>query len=207
MDLYSFDIAIEQKNALTVVGLDEAGRGPLAGPVVAAAVVLDKEQQIDGLNDSKKLSEKKREALFDIIKAKALAWAIGSAEPSEIDSINILQASLTAMERALAKIESDWGLALIDGNQLLPRVEKSKQQTVVEGDAKSASIAAASILAKVTRDRQMKDYDAQYPQYEFARHKGYPTKLHREHIRTHGICDIHRKSFCYKLLAQTSLSL
>ncbi len=176
-----------------VCGCDEAGRGPLAGPVVAAAVILPRGCEIPGLNDSKKLTEKKREALFDIICDTALAYAIAEATPQEIDEINILNASMLAMRRAVEALKTPADFALIDGNT--SRGFAIPTQTVVGGDAKSPSIAAASILAKVTRDRMCADMDAQYPQYGFAKHKGYPTKAHMDAVREHGPSPIHRKTF------------
>jgi ribonuclease HII len=193
--------------------VDEAGRGPLAGPVVAAAVVLDLDKQINGINDSKKLTEKKREELYGPITSGAIAWAVGMASPEEIDRINILKASLLAMQRALDGLDTTWGarrwsLALIDGNVPVPGLPAMQQQTVVGGDARSASVAAASILAKVTRDRIMRAYHEQYPDYGFAVHKGYGTSLHRERLLQFGLCGIHRKSFCGAIVqTQTSLDL
>jgi ribonuclease HII len=173
---------------------------------VAAAVILDLDKQIDGINDSKQLTAKKREELYGLITANA-AWAVGSASPEEIDSINILRASLLAMKRALDGLGSAaWSCALIDGNVMVPGIAAPRQQqTVVRGDALSASIAAASIVAKVTRDRLMVGYHDQYPGYEFARHKGYPTSLHRERVQRLGLCGIHRKTFCEAIVSQTSL--
>ena len=205
--LYDFDIRIEQEHGCRVAGLDEAGRGPLAGPVVAAAVMLDLRRPIPGVNDSKQLSAKKRDALYDLITAQAAAWAVGQASVEEIDRYNILQASLIAMKRALDDITCAWSLALVDGNRRIPSLDNGRQLTVVAGDAKSASIAAASIIAKVTRDRLMTRYHDQYPAYEFSLHKGYPTALHRDRIRQHGLCEIHRRSFCRGLVAQTAMDL
>ena len=176
-----------------VCGLDEAGRGPLCGPVVAAAVILPLGLEIEGLNDSKKLSEKKREALFDVIKEKAIAYAIAEASPEEIDEINILNASMLAMRRAVEALNVPADFALIDGN--CSRGFNIPTETVVKGDSKSYSIAAASILAKVTRDRQCIELDAAYPQYGIAKHKGYPTKDHMDAVREHGVAPIYRKSF------------
>ena len=176
-----------------VCGCDEAGRGPLCGPVVAAAVVLPEGLVIEGLDDSKKLSEKKREALFDIIKEKAVAYAIAEASPAEIDEINILNASMLAMRRAVEALPHPADFALIDGN--CSRGFTIPTQTVVKGDAKSASIAAASILAKVTRDRGCIELDREYPEYGIAKHKGYPTKDHMDAVRTHGVAPIYRRSF------------
>ena len=176
-----------------ICGCDEAGRGPLCGPVVAAAVILPLGLEIEGLNDSKKLSEKKREALFDIIKEKAIAYAIAEATPEEIDDINILNASMLAMNRAVEALSVKADFALIDGN--CSRGFTIPTETVVKGDAKSSSIAAASILAKVTRDRGCAELDKIYPQYGIAKHKGYPTKDHMDAVRQHGPSPIHRKSF------------
>ena len=183
-----------------VCGVDEAGRGPLAGPVYAAAVILPSDCVIEGLNDSKKLTEKKREALFDEIKEKALAYGIASADEKEIDEINILNATFLAMKRAIASLSVKPDLALIDGNQK-PHTD-IEEVTVIKGDAKSMSIAAASVLAKVSRDRFMLEMAEKYPQYEFARHKGYGTKLHYEKIAQYGVCDIHRRTFLKKILGE-----
>ena len=176
-----------------VCGCDEAGRGPLCGPVVAAAVILPRECEIEGLNDSKKLTEKKREALFDIIKEKAVAYAIAEASPAEIDEINILNASMLAMRRAVEALPHPADFALIDGN--CSRGFTIPTETVVKGDAKSASIAAASILAKVTRDRGCIELDREYPEYGIAKHKGYPTKDHMDAVRKYGVAPIYRRSF------------
>lgn len=176
-----------------VCGVDEAGRGPLSGPVFAAAVVLPNDLVLEGLNDSKKLSPKKREALFDLICEKAITYGIASASVEEIDEMNILEASLLAMRRAIAMLSPAPDFALIDGN-----CEKEftlPVKAVVKGDAKSCSIAAASILAKVSRDRLCEEHDKQYPAYGFAKHKGYGTKAHMDAIRQYGPCPIHRKSF------------
>ena len=183
-----------------ICGIDEAGRGPLCGPVCAAAVILPEGCEIEGLNDSKKLSEKKREALFDVIKEKALAYGLGTADAKEIDEINILQATFLAMRRAVQALSLSPDLALIDGNRKpgLPFDEV----TIVKGDAKCMSIAAASVLAKVTRDRFMREMDKQYPQYCFAQHKGYGTKLHYEKIAEFGICELHRRTFLKKILGE-----
>ena len=176
-----------------VCGCDEAGRGPLCGPVVAAAVILPRDCEIEGLNDSKKLTEKKREALFDIIKEKAIAYAIAEASPAEIDEINILNASMLAMRRAVEALPHPADFALIDGN--CSRGFTIPTETVVKGDAKSASIAAASILAKVTRDRGCIELDREYPEYGIAKHKGYPTKDHMDAVRKYGVAPIYRRSF------------
>ena len=176
-----------------VCGCDEAGRGPLCGPVVAAAVILPRDEIIEGLNDSKKLSEKKRDALFDVIKEKAIAYAIAEATPAEIDEINILNASMLAMRRAVEKLQIKADFALIDGN--CSRGFTIPTETVVKGDSKSASIAAASILAKVTRDRECLELDKLYPMYNIAKHKGYPTKDHMDAVREHGVAPIYRRTF------------
>nr|WP_317400950.1 ribonuclease HII [Plesiomonas shigelloides] len=176
-----------------IAGVDEVGRGPLVGAVVTAAVILDPARPIVGLADSKKLSEKKRMALFDEIKEKALAWSLGRAEPHEIDELNILHATMLAMQRAVAGLPITPEFVLIDGNRCpaLPM----PAQAVVKGDSKVAEISAASILAKVTRDREMAELDAQYPQYGFAKHKGYPTADHLRLLAEHGAIAEHRRSF------------
>lgn len=179
---------------MKIAGVDEAGRGPLVGAVVAAAVILDPNNPISGLNDSKKLSEKKREKLFVEIQEKALAWYIAEASAAEIDEINILQASLLAMRRAVEGLTLTPDHVLVDGNNI-PTGLKIGCEAVVGGDALHAEISAASILAKVTRDRQMQRLDQQYPQYGFGKHKGYPTKAHFEAIAQHGIIDQHRRSY------------
>ena len=176
-----------------ICGCDEAGRGPLAGPVVAAACVLPQGLYIEGLNDSKKLSEKKREALFEVIKAEAVAYSIASASVEEIEEINILNASMLAMKRAIEGLSVKADFALIDGNVV--RGFDIDAVAVVKGDATSPSIAAASILAKVTRDRLLCEYDKEYPEYQFAKHKGYGTKIHTEAIKEYGVLPIHRRSF------------
>lgn len=178
---------------VAVCGCDEAGRGPLCGPVVAAAVILPLGIEIEGLNDSKKLTEKKRERLFDVIKEKAVAYAIAEASPEEIDEINILNASMLAMRRAVEALSVKADFALIDGN--CSRGFTIPTETVVKGDAVSCSIAAASILAKVTRDRGCIELDKLYPEYGIAKHKGYPTKDHMDAVRLYGPSPIHRKSF------------
>lgn len=197
---YSIENEYREKGFNIICGVDEAGRGPLAGPVYAAAVILPSDCVIEGLNDSKKLTEKKREALFDEIKEKALAYGIASADEKEIDEINILNATFLAMKRAIASLFVRPDLALIDGNQK-PHTD-IEEVTVIKGDAKSMSIAAASVLAKVSRDRFMLEMAEKYPQYEFARHKGYGTKLHYEKIAQYGVCDIHRRTFLKKILGE-----
>lgn len=197
---YSIENEYREKGFDIICGVDEAGRGPLAGPVYAAAVILPSDCVIEGLNDSKKLTEKKREALFDEIKEKALAYGIASADEKEIDEINILNATFIAMKRAIASLSVKPDLALIDGNQ--KSHTDIEEVTVIKGDAKSMSIAAASVLAKVSRDRFMLEMAEKYPQYEFARHKGYGTKLHYEKIAQYGVCDIHRRTFLKKILGE-----
>ncbi|TLS75725.1 ribonuclease HII [Photobacterium damselae] len=176
-----------------IAGVDEVGRGPLVGAVVTAAVILDPNNPIEGLTDSKKLSEKKRNALFDEIKEKALAWSLGRCEADEIDELNILQATMVAMQRAVAGLNITPDFVLIDGNKT-PELPMPAQ-AVVKGDLRVAEISAASILAKVTRDREMDELDAQYPQFGFAKHKGYPTKAHFSALEEHGVIEQHRKSF------------
>lgn len=176
-----------------VCGIDEAGRGPLAGPVVAAAVILDPERPIVGLNDSKKLSEKKRDALAEIIRERALAWAVAEATVEEIDRLNILQATMLAMQRAVAALQVSAESALVDGNRC-PKLD-IPCEAVVKGDGKIASIAAASILAKTVRDAGMLVLHGQYPQYGFDRHMGYPTAAHFAALEEHGASPVHRRSF------------
>ncbi len=185
-----FDFAA---GARRVAGVDEVGRGPLAGPVVAAAVILDPAAPIDGLADSKTLSERRREALAEEIRARALGWALGRAEVEEIDRINILQASLLAMQRAVAALAPPPDHALVDGNHC-PRLA-CPAEAVVRGDSRVAAISAASIIAKVARDREMVELDARYPGYGFARHKGYPSRLHLEALRALGVTPVHRRSY------------
>lgn len=193
MPNFEYEERLYSEGYTSVCGCDEAGRGPLCGPVVAAAVILPLGIEIEGLNDSKKLTEKKREKLFDIIKEKAIAYAIAEASPEEIDEINILNASMLAMRRAVEALPTKADFALIDGN--CSRGFEVPTETVVSGDAKSCSIAAASILAKVTRDRGCVDLDREYPMYGIAKHKGYPTKDHMNAVREHGPSPIHRKTF------------
>ena len=181
----------------SICGIDEAGRGPLAGPVCAAAVILPPDLVIEGLNDSKKLTEKKRDALYDLITEKALAYGIAMATEQEIDEINILQATFLAMRRAVEQLSVRPSFVLVDGNRE-PDLGDLPLKTVVKGDSLSANIAAASILAKVTRDRYMVEMDARYPQYGFAVHKGYGTQKHYEALRQYDACPIHRRSFLKK---------
>ncbi|MBE6761840.1 MAG: ribonuclease HII [Ruminococcaceae bacterium] len=195
---YSYEITAKQKGYSFVCGVDEAGRGPLAGPVCAAAVILPEGAVIEGLNDSKKLSEKKREALFDVVKETAIAWSVAFASVEEIEEHNILNATFIAMNRAIEGLQTKADFALVDGNRV-PRDIKIPCQTVVKGDSLSMSIAAASILAKVTRDRLMLELDEKYPLYEFKKHKGYGTALHMDLIRKYGPSECHRPSFLKKL--------
>ncbi|WP_116963953.1 ribonuclease HII [Fastidiosibacter lacustris] len=178
---------------MIIVGVDEAGRGPLVGSVVAAAVILDEKRPILGLTDSKQLTEKKRKALYEEIMTNAKAYAIAECTASEIDKLNILQASLLAMHRAVAKIETDFHRVLVDGNHL--PIWSFESEAIVKGDSKIQAISAASILAKVYRDQQMIALDQHYPMYQFAKHKGYPTKLHMEMLQKYGVLSEHRKSF------------
>ena len=194
---YEYENLLKEKGYKAVCGIDEAGRGPLAGPVFAAAVILPDDLGDLGINDSKKLSEKKRDALFDVIKEKAIAWSVASASEAEIDEINILNATFLAMKRAVEGLSVKPDVALVDGN----RKPKTgiEEITLVKGDAKSISIAAASILAKVSRDRYLLELDEKYPEYQFSKHKGYPTALHYEMIKKHGISPVHRLSFLKNL--------
>ncbi|KJY82321.1 ribonuclease HII [Vibrio galatheae] len=178
---------------LYIAGVDEVGRGPLVGDVVTAAVILDPNNPIEGLNDSKKLSEKKRLALLPEIQQKALAWAVGRCSPEEIDELNILQATMVAMQRAVAGLEVQPDFVLIDGNRC-PQLPM-QSQAVVKGDLSVAEISAASIIAKVVRDQEMEELDKLHPEFGFAQHKGYPTKAHFAAIEQHGVIDQHRKSF------------
>lgn len=197
MSLWEIEREYAAKGYRLICGVDEAGAGPLAGAVYAAAVILPLGLEIEGLNDSKKLSEKKREALFPIIQEKAVAWAINRVNVDEIDETDILRARLKAMDLCIEMLEPAPDLALIDGNR--DKGIRCPHITVVKGDSRSANIAAASILAKVTRDRYMVALDKVYPEYGFARHKGYPTKAHYEALRKYGPCPIHRKTFLKNL--------
>lgn len=198
-DWFAYEKQAQQRGFTAVCGIDEAGRGPLAGPVFAAAVVLPPGCVIDGINDSKKLTEKKRERLFEEIQKQAVSYAVAFATEQEIDEINILQATYLAMTRACNALSPAAGYALVDGNRMPPHLPVPGE-TVVKGDALSASIAAASILAKVSRDRLMLQIDQLYPEYQFAKHKGYGTKLHRELLLQYGPCPVHRRSFLKKIL-------
>lgn len=197
MSLYEFERAKRTEGYSVICGVDEAGRGPLAGPVYAAAVILPPDYEIEGVNDSKKLSAQKRERLFDEITVHALAYAVTSCDNCVIDEINILEATMRAMKQAVENLSLRPEIVYVDGNRApglgLPC------EAVVGGDAVSASIAAASILAKVSRDRFMLEMDQTYPEYEFAKHKGYPTALHYEKLREHGPCKIHRLTFLRKM--------
>jgi ribonuclease HII len=195
---YNYEQAAFDSGFKYICGVDEAGRGPLAGPVCAAAVILPEGCEIEGLNDSKKLSEKKREALYPIILEKAVDYFIAFGSVEEIEEHNILNATYFAMNRAINGLKQV-DFALVDGNRV-PKDIKVPCATIVKGDSKSMSIAAASILAKVTRDRLLLEYDQKYPQYQFAKHKGYGTKLHTELIKEHGPCEIHRLSFLKNIL-------
>ncbi|NLH00473.1 MAG: ribonuclease HII [Clostridiales bacterium] len=202
MGLWDIELEVLQSGYKTVCGVDEAGRGPLAGPVCAAAVILPPGIEIKGLNDSKKLSEKKREELYAEITEKSLYYGIAFASVDEIEKLNILGATFLAMNRAISKLGIFPELALIDGNQ--SKGIDCNCRCIVGGDAKCASIAAASILAKVTRDRLMVEYDKEYPQYGFAKHKGYGTKAHKEALMRFGPCGIHRPSFLSKIFPEGS---
>lgn len=195
---YEFEDRYHSEGYKIICGVDEAGRGPLAGPVYAAAVILPDGLEELGINDSKKMSEKKREQLFDVIVENATAYGIGSATETEIDEINILNATFLAMKRAVEAMGIKPDLVLVDGNR--KPCTGFEEVTIVKGDAKSVSIAAASILAKVSRDRYMRELAEKYPEYEFERHKGYGTKLHYEKIEQYGILPHHRRSFLKKIL-------
>ncbi|MBP3654066.1 MAG: ribonuclease HII [Oscillospiraceae bacterium] len=197
MSLWEIENELYDGGLHLICGVDEAGRGPLAGPVCAAACILPRGLEIEGLNDSKKLTEKRREALYDVICEKAITYGIAFASVEEIEELNILGATYLAMNRAIAQLSVVPELALIDGN----RNEKIEvpSQAVVKGDSRCADIAAASILAKVTRDRYMLEMSKQYPEYGFEKHKGYGTKAHYEAIRNHGVTPIHRPSFLKKM--------
>lgn len=197
MSLWDIEREYASKGYKLICGADEAGAGPLAGAVYAAAVILPLGLEINGLNDSKKLTEKKREVLFDIIQEKAIAWAINGIDVDEIDETNILAARLKAMDLCIDMLEPKPDFALIDGNR--DKGIRCPHTTVIKGDSLSANIAAASILAKVSRDRYMVAMDQIYPEYGFAKHKGYPTKAHYDALRQYGPCPIHRKTFLKNL--------
>lgn len=195
-NMWEIEDSLKEQNVGIICGVDEAGRGPLAGPVYAAAVILPEHLDIPGLDDSKKLTDKRRRELFPIIKEQAMAYGIGFATEKEIDEINILQATFLAMKRAVAQLEGKADLAMIDGNRETDL--GIPVMTVVKGDGRSANIAAASVLAKVSRDDYMEQLAKQYPQYSFEIHKGYGTKAHYEALRTYGHCDAHRVTFLKK---------
>ena len=192
MDLLEYERELYEQNIKLIAGVDEVGRGPLCGPVVAAACILPENYYIEGLNDSKKLSEKKRDKLFDVLLNDAVAYGIGIVEPKRIDEVNILEASKEAMKIALSNLTVKPEHVLIDAVKLDLDVPSTP---IIKGDAKSASIAAASIIAKVTRDRMMYDLDKEYPEYGFASHKGYPTKKHIEAVKEHGVLEFYRFTF------------
>lgn len=197
MSFWEIEEEYAAKGYRMICGADEAGAGPLAGAVYAAAVILPFGLNIDGLDDSKKLTEKKREYLFEIIKEKAAAWSINCISEQEIDETNILIARLKAMDLSIAALDPAADFALIDGNR--DKGIHAPHITVIKGDARSANIAAASVLAKVARDRYITEMDAVYPEYGFAKHKGYPTKAHYDALRKHGPCPIHRRTFLKNL--------
>lgn len=194
---FSYENNLKQKGFKLVCGVDEAGRGPLAGPVYAAACILPGELIIEGLNDSKKISEKKREALYDIIVNNAIDYCVATASVEEIEEYNILNATYLAMTRAVQGLK-EFDFCLIDGNRIPPQLV-GKAEAVVKGDSKSFSISAASILAKVSRDRYLLELDKEYPMYNFKKHKGYGTKEHMDLIREYGVSPVHRKSFLKNL--------
>lgn len=196
---YTYEAAALERGYTCICGVDEAGRGPLAGPVCAAAVILPAGLVLEGLDDSKKLTEKKRERLYDLITENAVAYSVAYGTLEEIESVNILEATFLAMNRAISGLSVKPDFALIDGNRA-PRGLAIPCETVVKGDSKSMSVAAASVLAKVTRDRLMLEYDEKYPLYGFKKHKGYGTREHTELIKAYGPCEIHRLSFLKKIL-------
>ena len=201
VDLWALQRELKtQRGSILICGVDEAGRGPLAGPVCAAAVILPEGYEIPGLNDSKQLTDKKRRELFPIIKEQAIAYGISMVDEKIIDEINILNATFQAMHEAIAQLEPKPDLALIDGNRVTDFGVEA--MAVVKGDARDASIAAASILAKVTRDMYMEKMDQEYPQYGFAVHKGYGTRRHYDAIREYGMCPIHRRTFLKKFYGE-----
>ena len=198
MNWLEYEQQAMEKGYKSICGVDEAGRGPLAGPVCAAAVILPHGTVIEGVNDSKKLSEKKREALFEVIKETAISYSIAYADVAEIEALNILNATMLAMKRAVEGLDVPADYAMIDGNRLPDLIIDS--ECIVKGDAKSMSIACASILAKVSRDRLLYRYAEEYPQYGFDKHKGYGTKVHVEALKAYGPCPYHRPSFLKKIL-------
>lgn len=197
MTLFDFDREVKKEGFNIIAGVDEAGRGPLAGPVYACAIIMREDNIIPEVNDSKKLSEKKREALYDIILENAIAYSIASVDEKTIDEINILNATMLAMERAIQGLTIKPDMVLIDGNQ--NRNITAVNRTVIKGDSLSYNIAAASVIAKVSRDRYIREMDVKYPEYGFAKHKGYGTKDHMEVLREIGPCEIHRRTFLKKL--------
>ena len=201
-ELLQFEHLIWQEQITHIAGIDEAGRGPLAGPVVAAAVIFSPYHYIEGVKDSKQLSEKQRERFYDLITEQALAYGIGIVDHAEIDRINIRQATFKAMRMAIGSLSQNPQYLLIDGEELPDRIYP--QEALVKGDGRSFTIAAASILAKVTRDRRMLEYHREYPRYGFDRHKGYGTAFHREMIRKYGPCPVHRRSFLKNILGSSA---
>ncbi|MBR5227157.1 MAG: ribonuclease HII [Clostridia bacterium] len=197
-EMLAYEKELYNKGILRVAGIDEAGRGPLAGPVVAAAVILEPGDKIEYVNDSKKLSEKRREELFEIIKKRAKAYAVGIVDEKTIDEINILEATRLAMKKAVEGLATKAEYVLVDAEKKVPI--DVPYIPIIKGDAKSESIAAASIIAKVTRDHMMYELDKKYPEYGFAKHKGYGTAQHIKAINEIGLCDVHRKSFCKKFV-------
>lgn len=197
---FSYEIEAHENGYNVVCGVDEAGRGPLAGPVFAAAVILPENYSHEILNDSKKLSEKKRDLVYDDIVRDAICWSVGIADEKEIDEINILNATFLAMKRAVDGLKTKPDLAYIDGNQY-PKTG-IKEITIVKGDSKCMSVAAASIIAKVSRDRFMLEIAEKYPEYQFSKHKGYGTKLHYEMIEQYGVSPVHRRTFLKKILGE-----
>ncbi len=185
---------LHKKGFEYICGIDEAGRGPLAGPVVVASVIMPKDSKIEGVNDSKKVSEKRREKLYDEITSEAIAWGVGIIDQKEIDEINILNATKKGLTLSLKELSKKPDLILVDALEKIDTLG-IPYEAIIKGDAKCYSIAAASIIAKVTRDRIMKEYDKVYPEYGFEKHKGYGTKMHIDAIKTYGICELHRKSF------------
>lgn len=196
--MLEYERALYAKGYEFICGIDEAGRGPLCGPVVAAAVILKKDDHIEGVNDSKKLSEKKRESLFETIKERAVAWSVGIVDEETIDNINILEATRLAMKKAVEGLSTKPDFALVDAEKKVPI--DVPYSPIIKGDALSESIAAASIIAKVTRDHMIIELDKEYPEYGFAKNKGYGTKEHTEAIKKYGLCKAHRKSFCKKFI-------
>ncbi len=196
--MLEFERELYSKGITLIAGVDEAGRGPLCGPVVAAAVILNPNEKIAGVNDSKKLTEKKREELFSVIKEKAIAYSVGIVDEKTIDEINILEATRLAMKKAVEGLREVPGHVLVDAEKHVPI--NIPYTPIIKGDAKSESIAAASIIAKVTRDHMINELDKKYPEYHFAKNKGYGTREHIAAIKEYGLCEIHRKTFCKKFI-------